>query len=47
MKNSIQNNHVAWRKDPNQSKVLVWSDLDSVLNEERPARGQKCPMFTF
>jgi hypothetical protein len=47
MKNSMRHKDVVWRKDPNQRKVLVWSDLDAVLNEERPARGQKCPMFTF
>ncbi len=46
MKNSIQNNQVAWRKDPNQSKVLVWSDLSSYL-EEKPERGKKCPIYTF
>lgn len=47
MKNVMKNQQMALRKDPNQSNILVWSDLEAALNEERPPTGQKCPMFTF
>jgi len=46
MKNSIQNKQMVSRKDPNQSMILVWSDLSSYL-EEKPERGKKCPIYTF
>lgn len=46
MKNSMHHKDVVWRKDPNQRKVLVWSDLSSYL-EEKPERGKKCPIYTF
>jgi len=46
MKNSIQKKQVAWRKDPNQGKVLVWSDINAYLEEDLKP-GPKCPIYTF
>lgn len=46
MKNKINNRQAALRQDPAQSKILVWSVIDSYLEQERKP-GPKCPIFTF
>lgn len=46
MKNKIKNGQVAFRKDPAQNGVLVWSIIDSYLEKERNP-GKKCPIYTF